>query len=423
VRHGMGSLCASDCVRFMRDARMITGRRKFLRLLLGTTVLSGLSSRLQAHADTYTYDALGRLKTVTYADGKVTTYTYDAADNRTSVVTTAPGNVGASLVASPSSITSGSPTTLSWTTTNATGVSINNGVGAVSPIAAGNVSVSPTVTTTYTLTATGTGGPVTASATVTVTAPSSFNQTIQITGTGPVNLRTLANNAGYNGAQNATITFVVGSGVTITGSPGVPNGGIAIDSGTWPTGSYAIALTLVVQNTAIVRGGGGSGGSGGSANDGLPGGAGGDAIHCRLPMTVTFNTGSQARAGGGGGGGGGAASDMALPDPQDFGGCGGGGGAPNGPGGDGGSGIGGTGSAGSAGTTSGGGAGGVGGSGAGAHPAGGAGGGYGATGSTGTGFFALGTVGGTGGAAGYCVRKNGHVVTVTNNGTTSGLIG
>ena len=36
----------------------------------------------------YTYDVLGRLKTVTYSNGVVITYSYDAAGNRTSAVTT-----------------------------------------------------------------------------------------------------------------------------------------------------------------------------------------------------------------------------------------------------------------------------------------------------------------------------------------------
>lgn len=40
-----------------------------------------------AQATQYTYDALGRLKTVTHPDGRVTTYTYDAAGNRSQVTT------------------------------------------------------------------------------------------------------------------------------------------------------------------------------------------------------------------------------------------------------------------------------------------------------------------------------------------------
>lgn len=38
---------------------------------------------------TYTHDALGRLKTVTYSNGVVIAYTYDASGNRVTVVTTA----------------------------------------------------------------------------------------------------------------------------------------------------------------------------------------------------------------------------------------------------------------------------------------------------------------------------------------------
>jgi hypothetical protein len=66
-------------------------------------------------------------------------------------------------------IVSGQTTTLTWSTTNAVTVSIDNGVGAQSP--SGSASVSPTQTTTYTLTATGTGGTVTAKTTVTVFPP------------------------------------------------------------------------------------------------------------------------------------------------------------------------------------------------------------------------------------------------------------
>jgi YD repeat-containing protein len=36
-------------------------------------------------ATMYTYDALGRLSSVTYSNGKTITYTYDAAGNRTQV--------------------------------------------------------------------------------------------------------------------------------------------------------------------------------------------------------------------------------------------------------------------------------------------------------------------------------------------------
>lgn len=41
---------------------------------------------------TYTYDNLGRLKTITFQNGTVVTFNYDAMGNRTSVVTTCSGS-------------------------------------------------------------------------------------------------------------------------------------------------------------------------------------------------------------------------------------------------------------------------------------------------------------------------------------------
>lgn len=75
------------------------------------------------------------------------------------------------LSASPTSIPSGSSSTLTWTTANTpTTATIDNGVGSVSTTG-GTVSVSPTVTTTYHLTVSNLGGTSTCQATVTVTSP------------------------------------------------------------------------------------------------------------------------------------------------------------------------------------------------------------------------------------------------------------
>lgn len=72
-----------------------------------------------------------------------------------------------SLSASPASISGGQSATLSWTSANATSVSINNGIGAVA--ATGTRVVSPTATTTYVVTATNSAGQsTTANTTVTV---------------------------------------------------------------------------------------------------------------------------------------------------------------------------------------------------------------------------------------------------------------
>jgi len=75
----------------------------------------------------------------------------------------------ASLTAAPDTIDKGQSSTLTWQTTNATDVSIDQGVGTVDPN--GSKQVSPTDSTTYTLTAKGAGGNQTATARVTVNAP------------------------------------------------------------------------------------------------------------------------------------------------------------------------------------------------------------------------------------------------------------
>ena len=77
----------------------------------------------------------------------------------------------ATLSASSTSVSSGSSVTLFWSSTNGITASINQGVGAVTPIAGGSVEVTPTSTTTYEITITGIQGttPVTASIEITVT--------------------------------------------------------------------------------------------------------------------------------------------------------------------------------------------------------------------------------------------------------------
>jgi peptidoglycan-associated lipoprotein len=74
----------------------------------------------------------------------------------------------ASLSANPNTVQKGQPTTLTWSTENATDVSIE-GIGAVQP--SGSQSVTPTDSTTYRLTARGPGGTQEATARITVTQP------------------------------------------------------------------------------------------------------------------------------------------------------------------------------------------------------------------------------------------------------------
>jgi peptidoglycan-associated lipoprotein len=73
------------------------------------------------------------------------------------------------LSADPTSITKGSSSTLSWTSTNATQLTIAPEVGTVN--AEGSTKVSPSDSTTYTITASGPGGSANATARVTVSTP------------------------------------------------------------------------------------------------------------------------------------------------------------------------------------------------------------------------------------------------------------
>jgi len=71
-----------------------------------------------------------------------------------------------SFLANPSTITVGESSNLSWSVTNATTVTIDNGIGSVA--LSDTTTVTPVTTTTYTLTATNSAGSVTGSVTVTV---------------------------------------------------------------------------------------------------------------------------------------------------------------------------------------------------------------------------------------------------------------
>lgn len=63
---------------------------KAWRWLAGLLLVASASVVLAGSA-VYTYDTLGRLSKVTYGNGVVVTYTYDAAGNRTAqVITGAP---------------------------------------------------------------------------------------------------------------------------------------------------------------------------------------------------------------------------------------------------------------------------------------------------------------------------------------------
>ncbi|MFY9462425.1 MAG: hypothetical protein WAP51_04470 [Candidatus Sungiibacteriota bacterium] len=84
------------------------------------------------------------------------------------------GGGGSGFTASPSSINIGQSSVLSWTSSNATSCSIDQGIGAVPT--SGSVTVSPTTNTTYTLICSGPGGTATARVTVLVSFKPKFKE-------------------------------------------------------------------------------------------------------------------------------------------------------------------------------------------------------------------------------------------------------
>ena len=87
-----------------------------------------------------------------------TTYTLTASDGSGNDTATAKVTInapGITCSASPALIDPGGESELTWSATSAKSVSINQGVGSVTPVAGGSKSVSPSRRTTYTLTATG----------------------------------------------------------------------------------------------------------------------------------------------------------------------------------------------------------------------------------------------------------------------------
>ena len=195
-----------------------------------TSIVAGNSSTLTVAAtnatgvtvtgtdgSTYTLQPTGGTQAVSPA--ATTTYTATATGaggkiTATAAVTVTPAGPPAaptvSITANPTSIASGSSSTLTVAATNATGVTVTGTDGSTYtlPPAGGSQAVSPTVTTTYTATATGAGGKASAGTTVTV-APA---PTVTITAK-PTSIVT-------GSSSTLTVTATKATQVTIAGTDG-----------------------------------------------------------------------------------------------------------------------------------------------------------------------------------------------------------
>jgi hypothetical protein len=202
---------------------------------VGSVATSGSTTVSPATTTTYTLTATGASGTVT----QQATVTVGA------VVVGAPQIVR--FEASPLSIAPGASSTLSWTTNNATSVSISS-VGTVT--ANGSTTVTPAATTTYTLTATNSVGSVSAPVTVTVSGNAI-----------PTVVSFVANPSAISSGQSTKLCWQVTNATSIGITPGVGTNLNANDCATvTPTTTTTYTLTatngagMVQANVTVVVG-------------------------------------------------------------------------------------------------------------------------------------------------------------------------
>lgn len=143
-----------------------------------------------------------------------------------------------SFSAQPVSVTAGTKVTLTWNASNATAVSIDNGIGTVA--LTGTMQVTPTATTTYTATATGANASTKSSTTVTVTPVGAL--AIQLTAT-PASIAS-------GGSSTLTWTSTNATSVTIDNGIGTvaANGSTTVK----PTSSTTYTATASNGGTPVV---------------------------------------------------------------------------------------------------------------------------------------------------------------------------
>ncbi|HWC18209.1 MAG TPA: alkaline phosphatase family protein [Terriglobales bacterium] len=140
------------------------------------------------------------------------------------------------LTGAPGSIAQGQSSTLSWTTTNADQVTIDNNIGEEP--ANGSVGVSPKSSTAYTATATGPGG----------TASATFR--VDVTNPPPPTVSISVNPGTVSAGQVATLSWVSTNSTSASIDSGV--GGVALN------GTFQVSPGSTRTFTITVQGGGGT---------------------------------------------------------------------------------------------------------------------------------------------------------------------
>ncbi len=144
------------------------------------------------------------------------------------------------FAASPSSILPTQSTKLFWNATNASSLTIDNGIGAVSA-QGGLQSVSPTQTTTYTATAVGTNG-------TTITAQA----TVNLPAAGQVAVSLKASTPAIAAGKSSTLQWVTANAASLTIDNGVP-----VPSGQIGSGNVSVSPASSTTYTATATDSGG----------------------------------------------------------------------------------------------------------------------------------------------------------------------
>lgn len=183
------------------------------------------------------------------------------------------------LTGTPNVINPGDPVRLSWKTNNATSISIDNGIGIVTPTEEGSRIVNPTQTTTYIATVTGATGSVNCQTRVVVTPIPQ----------GPVCVSLTANKTRITAGESVTLSWVTTRATAVI----IDN---AVGSVTpVASGSTVVNPTSNTVYTATVPGA--------PANP-----------NCKVEVIIESPTCTSNCGGGGGGGGGGRRSPRVVLD-------------------------------------------------------------------------------------------------------------
>lgn len=212
-------------------------------------------------------------KTITYT-GTATSATGEVAHCTVPItVTTTTPKPACTLAISKSSIAPGDTATLSWTTSNATSASIDNGVGTATPVAGGSKDVTPTKNTTYLLTAIGSdGSTVTCSAPITVSTTPAPACTLTADDTSLSKGDSTKLNWTSTHADTVTIDQSIGSVTPVAGgsttvSPSSDTTYTATATGPYGTKTCSVTITVSTPGcTSNCGGGGGGGHHGGSSS-------------------------------------------------------------------------------------------------------------------------------------------------------------